>query len=741
MFRIGKNNGRRHKTSVESKRGQSVEEDYGEDKKSSDDGPAKDPEYWKVNLPSDDLDNLMWGSGGVPPPAPPRPPKYQKDWAEQPQSKNENENENEGESSNTDGEGNDESRGEANKSEGGEIDKNDNILSALDRPAKDDGVVEEEEEEEETPPPETDKIILEDIAWKQRSGFGKYSMGILKHEWEQRRVVLFESGIFKYYSLKKDMDNVKYDPAHATDPNKSPWVYDPKQEARGEIDLMDRREETSEDGGQGGDGTLSPSSSMGKSLRRISSLSRDRSSSNVGGVKVQARERHHGTPGPTPFEIDITRKDNRETWRFCFQSRAIQIEWLSTLKKIAGQASDDDSLDEESEGLANHGFQPGDHIIRWEMLPVLYPIQIHGIVLEAGKNMVIIADFGLASYNNHRADGDLNTFDEKDDSHDIIMAAWEKIKPKEKKRLNVVVVTDPREIRKWSKINYGDRAGKDKKKKKKKGFLKSLISWDQKNGKKMDEETKVDEDAVKTGDGTEEHELEEGTFVNGDAEDAISAEDENGSIIQHRDSMESVGSYGDSVGAEEVKIVEGEPEWAQPGYRPRKRTGSSSSATLLFSDGQSVFSIDHPEDNQSKSELPQSDSAKLVLARTHFILENEDLLPPYHVFYSNSECIAVWCKTGRWSTLQAAVYLVSSSVGFGKSATMLTISVAAAHVILVPALAVGGLAVVGAPLLYLKKSQEKWDKATMRLTDEFWARAGPDVFVEAIEYWGRWGKS
>lgn len=67
---------------------------------------------------------------------------------------------------------------------------------------------------------------------------------------------------------------------------------------------------------------------------------------------------------------------------------------------------------------------------------------------------------------------------------------------------------------------------------------------------------------------------------------------------------------------------------------------------------------------------------------------------------------------------------------------MLTISVAAAHAILIPALAVGGLAIVGAPLLFLKKSQAQWNKATMRLTEEFWLRAPPDVFVEAIEYWG-----
>ena len=87
------------------------------------------------------------------------------------------------------------------------------------------------------------------------------------------------------------------------------------------------------------------------------------------------------------------------------------------------------------------------------------------------------------------------------------------------------------------------------------------------------------------------------------------------------------------------------------------------------------------------------------------------------------------------------MYLVSSSVGFGKSATMLTISVAAAHAILIPALAVGGLAVVGAPLLFLRKSQEKWEETTMSLTERFWAYAEPEVFVEAIEYWAKMGKS
>ena len=49
--------------------------------------------------------------------------------------------------------------------------------------------------------------------------------------------------------------------------------------------------------------------------------------------------------------------------------------------------------------------------------------------------------------------------------------------------------------------------------------------------------------------------------------------------------------------------------------------------------------------NKSKeaNELPRSDPAVLVLARTRFILEHgEEILPPYHIINSNSECIAVW---------------------------------------------------------------------------------------------------
>lgn len=135
-------------------------------------------------------------------------------------------------------------------------------------------------------------------------------------------------------------------------------------------------------------------------------------------------------------------------------------------------------------------------------------------------------------------------------------------------------------------------------------------------------------------------------------------------------------------------------------------------------------------------DLPRSDPAILVLARTRFILEHgENVLPPYHIINSNSECIAVWCKTGRWSTLQASVFLHSTAIGHAKSATALTLGVAATNPWLIPAFATVGIAAVGTPWLFLKVANDKWQEATKDLTEKFWSQADNEVYVECIEKW------
>lgn len=113
----------------------------------------------------------------------------------------------------------------------------------------------------------------------------------------------------------------------------------------------------------------------------------------------------------------------------------------------------------------------------------------------------------------------------------------------------------------------------------------------------------------------------------------------------------------------------------------------------------------------------------------------EDILPPYHIINSNSECIAVWCKTGRWSTLQASVFLHSTAIGHAKSATALTLGIAATNPWLIPAFATVGVAAVGTPWLLLKVANDKWNEATVSLTERFWMQAPNEVIVECIEKW------
>jgi hypothetical protein len=66
---------------------------------------------------------------------------------------------------------------------------------------------------------------------------------------------------------------------------------------------------------------------------------------------------------------------------------------------------------------------------------------------------------------------------------------------------------------------------------------------------------------------------------------------------------------------------------------------------------------------------------------------------------------------------------------------MATIGMAAAHPLLAPVVAVGGLIWVSTPMVILKKSQKQWEAATKKMTDAFWAWAPPSVFVCAIENW------
>jgi len=303
------------------------------------------------------------------------------------------------------------------------------------------------------------------------------------------------------------------------------------------------------------------------------------------------------------------KSEQKMLWRFCFYSQEDQIHFLGKVNEVLDKGG---KFQEKDRFRFEHNFKTADHIYRWEMIvcpPVIYPIQIHGIVLTAGRNCVVVADFGLTGYGRktgqefHHADDD--KVNER--NFNMVLARWRKLRPNQQdQRLNIVTLTDPFEIRKWFRAGYGEESMLGSKK----------------------------------------------------------------NIPKH--------------------------------------------LSILFE---------------------RQDPDELVLARANFLLEHMEVLPPYHVFYSNSECIAVWCKVGRWATLQTAVWATCTSVGGAKSATAMTLGVAAAHGLLAPIVAAAGLMYVSAPMMILKKSKEKWEETTMKMTNLFWESADPSIFVAAIITW------
>jgi hypothetical protein len=441
-------------------------------------------------------------------------------------------------------------------------------------------------------------------------------------------------------------------------------------------------------------------------------------------VQIIHQAGKRGTPTPHELHIVIaaacfdTDSDDEEEadptvhaeqrWKICFDTREEQMEWLALLHDaVVAQQKDPSMATDQDEHTLNHdfehAFEAGDHVFRWEMIifpPVIYPIQIHAICLEAGRNCVILADFGLTGYGKQSGKDFKHSSDSTKASGggatDHLQAAWKKFRPKEDQRLNIVTLIDQKEIRKWTKANYGrsffgSSKGPHKPNKIKK-LTKSLF------GKPTPKLPLNKED------------------VSDDANGELELKDSKCDSDQETEVDDAFFSYA-------LMTESGDNEWLEASFKVDDKDQQSTK-------------VPSGKKKKPPPPLPKSDPKEIVLARANFLLEfGEDVLPPYHAFYSNSECIAVWCKTGRWSTLQAAVFLTSTSVGGAKSATLTTLGVVAAHAILAPVVAVGGILWVSAPMIILKKSQVKWEQATVKMTDLFWEWAPPEVFCAAIKNW------
>jgi hypothetical protein len=380
--------------------------------------------------------------------------------------------------------------------------------------------------------------------------------------------------------------------------------------------------------------------------------------------------------------LDVeSEKTSTVEWKFCFDRQEDLIRFLDTVhtqQDLLGAyiAKDVNRFE--------HDFHEADHIFRWEMIvcpPVIYPIQIHGIVLSAGRNCVVVADFGLTGYGRKKGE-DFNHADER--HNNAILTAWRKLRPEQDQRLNIVTLTDPMEIRKWHRARYDEESLFGGKKSAHRKTFKKISAF---MGK-----LKLSRSS--------------------------SNRDDTSSRCGGESSSRGGGGENNSCSLRDTSLTSEDGSAAEVDIKEVKSTDSSSSVG-----GGGV------------DELPMADPKDIVLARANFLLEHMEALPPYHVFYSNSECIAVWCKTGRWSTLQTAVFLSTNSVGAAKTSTLTTLAVAAANPVLAPLVAVGGLIWVSAPMVILQKSREKWEEATKQMTDLFWDWAPPLVYVAAIEHW------
>ena len=156
-----------------------------------------------------------------------------------------------------------------------------------------------------------------------------------------------------------------------------------------------------------------------------------------------------------------------------------------------------------------------------------------------------------------------------------------------------------------------------------------------------------------------------------------------------------------------------------------------------------------------------SDPPGLVRARVQFLLDHPEILPKYDAVTANCECVAVWCKTGTWATLQAINWLVMTAAGQVKSAVTVGSIAAATQVTvpaagfwgwigytttvpllstqpyLLPAIIGYGVVTVAAPTLWLLHAKNHAKQTTEKLNKSFWEHAidQPEIFVECITNW------
>lgn len=335
---------------------------------------------------------------------------------------------------------------------------------------------------------------------------------------------------------------------------------------------------------------------------------------------------------------------------------------------LSEASSADDKESPPVDEFLDHLFSPGDHVIRWEMLPIAWPIQIHGIVLETTKSSVTLADFGLTAkpVDEHSTENDLKDtpvqpFIDHPVSHKVeqaVASAWEKFRPKQetkqrRQRITVQTITDPKELSRWKKVNYGgnlfggggseeDDCGNKSAAGNRRGtWLKKMTSsWNSNDGSSpRTPERKKDGDLSNSGRTVQVDDAKQ----NASAEDgsAVSTEQQadskswwrrmpdwncERSLVGYSETPEKQRRVVGSTADDSAVAKDREADWSQRKMNPAM-------AKLIAEKGKDVAKPSEEISNEACKQgkiLPKADPRKLILARTRFLLEHgESVLPAY----------------------------------------------------------------------------------------------------------------
>lgn len=404
----------------------------------------------------------------------------------------------------------------------------------------------------------------------------------------------------------------------------------------------------------------------------------------------------------------------------------------------------------QNSGL-QHDFEAADHVTRWSQI-IIYPIQIHGIVLSAGAGLVTIIDFGYSSGN--QTVENIEGFEHEGRD----------------RRLNIITLTEQVEVDKWKKVDYGRPLLS-------RGKWAKIVSWFQRKEHEAEGSEITGADSEK-----KENANEGGEDLKSEASETV-VEDISNSSVPPPELFEQQRKEAELL----MSLLDEEDEESDD---ENDVTGRQPEITALIDDTEletektdeiklsKVFERkDAPNKAATKPmtapSFPKSDPPTIVLARVRFLLSDEGraVLPPHNLLFSNSECIALWAKTGRFSTMQSQIFLHSTALGNAKSATTVALIVGAQTVTvsstvpaagfwgwfgytttttsqvgllsvspwLIPVLAGYGIAAVGTPYLILAQGARRWEKATSELNDAFWQGACGDVYLDAIRHWSGLG--